>query len=86
LLERADKLNELKLRNRELQIENNRLRAALAQYKATDVRNASVEEARRRLAERCRSSSYWTIFSFFPSQTLHNRKKLNKKSGDVKDT
>jgi hypothetical protein len=31
------------------------------------------------------SSSYWTLFSFFASQTLHNRKNFKKKSGDVND-
>jgi hypothetical protein len=31
------------------------------------------------------SSSYWTLLSFFASQTLHNRKNFKKKSGDVND-
>jgi hypothetical protein len=31
------------------------------------------------------SSSCWTLFSFFASQTLHNRKNLKKKSGDATD-
>jgi hypothetical protein len=31
------------------------------------------------------SRSIWSVYPFFASQSLHNKKKFKKKSGDVND-
>jgi hypothetical protein len=52
-------------------------------------KNITPEENTKRreqaLTYRHTSSSYWTLLSFFASQSLHNRIFLKKKSGDVND-